>query len=471
MSLMGFPFRVECRRAPVEDLLPESLLRDCRDWGHPEIEAALHPEEGRAIELLARLPGWGAEDGEDTPETRKGEHPVESRRRLIHVLQVRALAGAEEESLLWTPLLDALASYRERGLALWSYPGSWKVSRPSVEAPLLRPRMELMVRWLSSQQEREGALQAARAMMRFQSRTLRKQVAEATSYLDEELLSCFLAGGERQARGLGRHPGLNSSLAQRLSAWAELRILHQPESVKQPIPPRPRGAVEVLADLWERGLYGEPEQVRGWMERLEPEEMRAELLDLDEDVVVGTTRAAGRPWMQAALLLSRVLDELEEEVVEEFARRMGPIAPVVLVDVVRAGGADLATLRAVSRVYAYQGMPAMPILEDVEARQDPEVRARLEQTQEPRTLLELLKDARGPEFVRLFRRLASLFPPQAALSLERGEEEALRVLGPEDLQPLLNSEDGSARLRAIRFLGRMKGGEPATAESPAPRRR
>lgn len=459
MTPSGFPFRVECTRVPAEALLPESLLRDCRDWAHPELEAALHPEEERAIELLARLPGWGAEDLADTPGRRGAEHPLESRRRLVHLLQVRALAGAREESLLWTPLLDALACYQERGLALWSYPGSWKMSRPSVEVSALGPRIELMARWLSAQQEREDVLRAARAMMRFQSKEVGKQVAEATSYLDEELLDCFLARGEQQARRLGRHPGLSSSLAKRLSAWAEGLILYHPEVVEQPIPARPRGAVQVLADLWERGLYGGPEQVRSWLERLKVEEMRADLLELGEDVVVGLTRAGGRPWMQVALLLSRVLDELEEGVVEEFARKMCPIAPVVLVDVVRSGCADLSTLRAVSLVYAHQGMPAMPILENGEARRDPEVRARLGQAQEPRTLGELLRDARGAEFAGLFRRLAHHSPLEAALSLERDEEEALRVLGPEDLQPLLNAENGRVRLGAIRFLGRLSVGE------------
>lgn len=98
------------------------------------------------------------------------------------------------------------------------------------------------------------------------------------------------------------------------------------------------------------------------------------------------------------------------------------------------------------------------------ARSDPEIRARLLDTDSWIVADCLLEDARPEEFARLFRRLAPHRPDLAADALGHNSAVARATLDWFDLLPLLQDEDRDVRMQAVALLNELG------KKAPSPRR-
>lgn len=76
----------------------------------------------------------------------------------------------------------------------------------------------------------------------------------------------------------------------------------------------------------------------------------------------------------------------------------------------------------------------------------------------PMVALALTFSAEGAEFVSLFRELARVMPGEAELVFSEAPLERLRLLGLEDLRPILSGGDREVRRRAFEVLGSQESG-------------
>lgn len=149
--------------------------------------------------------------------------------------------------------------------------------------------------------------------------------------------------------------------------------------------------------------------------------------------------------------------------IEEEALKADLVAGLVLTGVM-----TLDMLRKVARERSEPevraALAALP-----SARGDEEIREQILESRSPRVAAAMIENAAPDEFTRLFKILARYEPDSAAEALAAAPEGV--AMEPEDLKPLLGSEDSSVRLAAIQYLGELRDSSDEQVAKPKRRRR
>lgn len=371
------------------------FARTVNNLSDSSLEALLrHPDERVRIALVqneARDTGWG-----------KKKRAMDAKLRLY----MQALEEADAEEVVWTPLLDAIAS-RRFSPSIFTYRSGADGRTVSIESP--ERRVERLIPWIQSQTDPS----AFDPLWSFEYSHVRRCIVRHAKCLTNDWVQRVLQG-EAEVWHLARNPTLTEQQRQKIHDWALACF---------------KGAQKYgVFYQTHLGLHAKwtliALQETGWPV---PQSTREVLLNIaNTKINNGTWRPtsvdAQRSLSDALYLRGAAMETLLElkdlstqHLIRLFDAIQDGISGYQLNRFLQHPAADLNFLRHIARhASRLQGTVRQVLAEKAEARHDPVIREILTKSTSPTLHVALCQDATNPEtFSKHFRKILRNSPEKA----------------------------------------------------------
>lgn len=305
-------------------------------------------------------------------------------------LPKRAVEEAQQEGVLWTPLLDRLSSDSRFGQAM---------SRSSSHVVI-----EKLLEWVRTR----TSVEDLRGLFRFQSEHLMTQIGENLPFMTPELFELSTKSPWTLV-GLARNEQvLDTDLARRLRLWA-LKTLRKSSSrtgytsVEYKVNSHARIAGHVINGLLVSGQGVDDRLYRrlfGLMTRTIPES--EEVTELPS---IHYSQHSGRysTWAAVAKALTFGGRTVPVQVQQELYSRVQK-SPEHIKEIISSAHTALETKRHIAKDSSIFSVREA-LMKDPASMEDEEIRDVLHGSTSKKAILALLKDAEGSEYVDLFTKL------------------------------------------------------------------
>lgn len=439
-TIQSIPFRIELRtQASLAEQDIEQIIKPVakRAPARANLDRLLaHPDERVAIKLMNTA--WST--------MWKGETIDYVCDQLIR----RGLREADDEGVIWTPLLDYLADNH-----LWNDPlrilktRSQASSQEQQTHEFYGPtdRIERLVPWIEQQTSPKPLL----CLLQFSFRAIHRLVARHARALSPELIEKLLLHEPKSAPLLAQNPTMPNDWLKELANWALVEMYGRSPITPAGLTSRwPRSkahlaphSVDTLLALHKRGVLDPAlydlcltsiAMERNAFQRQSPSTNES----VHERVALFLVGCAANLDRDQLFKLYDIIRG-ETKLVIRLVQTPG-VNPDLWRHIVE-------TNRNSFLLHAIAKNPA--------ARNDQKIRKHLAQSSNPGVLKELLQDASDHEFRRLFRKLARVSAKAAVYYLEDHGWDRIGLLRKSDLELVVEpreSEYPYIQLRALLFL-------------------